>query len=100
MAKAYLIGQVTITNGESYKAYAEGTGALVASLGGRYLVRGGAMQTLEGSAAGERIVVIEFGSVAEAEAFYTSDDYAPLRKIRQDNSLSNLILVEGVESSG
>jgi len=71
--------------------------ALVAKHGGRYLMRGGAMETLEGNAPLPSVmVVLEFPSMEKARAFYRDPEYAPLIKLRQGGSDLDLVLVEGL----
>jgi len=63
--------------------------------GGRFLARGGAVEVLEGPWPWERCVIMEFSDADAARAWYESDEYAPLREIRQAASNTQLILVEG-----
>ena len=91
---AYVIADVKVTNPAGYEPYrllAAGT----ARFGGRFVVRGGAAQLLEGSPAPERIVVIEFPDADTARRWYHSDAYQEALKIRHANSTARLILVEG-----
>lgn len=96
MPKAYLIGQITVTNPEGYGVYAAAVPAVVAAYGGRYLVRGGHSTPLEGQAMGSRQVVIEFPNRTDALARYNSDDYQTILPHRQANSTGHLVLVDGV----
>ncbi len=68
----------------------------VARHGGRFLVRGGEMEVLEGDWDTRRIVVIEFPDMAAARGWYESEDYAPLKALRQSASDTNIILIDGV----
>lgn len=68
---------------------------MIERFGGRYLVRGGKMEVMEGAVDGERVVVVEFPTIEDARAFYTSPDYAPLIALRGVATRSNLVLVEG-----
>ena len=72
---AYLIARVHITDPEQYKEYTKRTPAAIASYGGRFLVRGGEIATLEGAAERDRVVVIEFPSLDRAKAFGSSPEY-------------------------
>jgi uncharacterized protein (DUF1330 family) len=90
MAKAYLIGQVTVHNPEGYTLYSKHVPATLAQYGGKYLVRGGDCTQLEGNAQGNRRVVIEFASRAAAETWYNSPEYqaiVPHRKAIQKVTL-------------
>ena len=67
----------------------------VANHGGRFLARGGAVEVLEGSWPWERCVVMEFPDADAARAWHASDEYAPLKAMRQAASTTQLILAEG-----
>ena len=64
--------------------------------GGRFLARGSAVDVLEGPWPWERCVLMEFPDAAAARAWYGSEEYAPLKAMRQGASTTQLILVEGV----
>ena len=68
----------------------------VANHGGRFAVRGGEHEVLEGEWDSKRIVVIEFPDLASARAWWDSDEYAPLKELRRSASTTNILLVEGV----
>jgi len=68
---------------------------VVADHGGRFLARGGAVEVLEGPWPWERCVIMEFPDAAAARAWHGSDQYAPLKAIRQAASTTQLILVQG-----
>ena len=74
MTKAYIVGQINITNMEEYKKYAEKVFDIVTSFGGKYLVRGGNVDILEGQH-GNRNVIIEFHDKSKALSFYNSEEY-------------------------
>jgi uncharacterized protein (DUF1330 family) len=92
---AYLIGNITVTDPVGYEEYRARVPAVIAAHGGRYVVRGGPMQVLEGDWPGQRNVVLEFPDMQRLNAFYQSDDYAPLLALRKRCAVSNLITVEG-----
>ena len=93
---AYVIGNIRVKDAELYKEYAAGTPAAIERHGGRYLVRGGAVDELEGSWSPERVVVLEFPSVDDARGWYDSDEYRELAKIRHRAADGELVIVEGV----
>jgi len=97
MTKAYLIGQVTVNNPEGYSKYAQNVLSTLALHGGRYLVRGGNCTQLEGTAQGNRRVVIEFASREAAEAWYNSPEYQAILPHRLANSEGHIALVDGFE---
>ena len=98
MAKGYLIGQVNITNLKNYKEYAELVPKVVKKYGGKYLVRGGKTEHLEGNVSGSRNVVMEFKNVIDAKKFYDSEDYKSIINIRTKNSNGFIIIVEGTQN--
>ena len=92
---AYLICTVRVDDPETYKLYTAQTPALIARHGGRFLVRGGPVETLEGPAFGDRLVVIEFPSVEAAKALYESPEYQAAMVHRHASSEATFLLAEG-----
>lgn len=92
---AYLIGEIEVTDPAAYEEYRKQVGATVAKYGGRFVVRGGKVQALEGGWSPGRIVALEFPSMEQAQKWYRSPEYAPLIALRQRASSGKLILVEG-----
>lgn len=92
---AYLILDVTVNDAERYAEYRKLTPAAIAPFGGKFVVRGGATDSLEGGWEPQRIVVIEFPNMDQARAFWNSPDYAPAKALRQSCSTARTILVEG-----
>jgi uncharacterized protein (DUF1330 family) len=97
MSKAYLVGQITVTNPQAYAVYSAQVPQTIAAFGGKYLVRGGRVTQLEGQAQGERNVVIEFPSREIAEAWYNSEAYQAIIAHRTNNSTGTLALVDGYD---
>jgi uncharacterized protein (DUF1330 family) len=95
--KAYLLVQVDVTNVAQYQEYGKHSPAIVAKYGGRYLARAGRTVTLEGTPAKSRVVVIEFPSLARAQAFYDSPEYVAARKLRAGAGDAQFVVVEGIE---
>ncbi len=93
---AYLVCTVRVDDPETYKKYTARTPALIAKHGGRFLVRGGPVETLEGPAFGDRLVVVEFPSAEAARALYESAEYREAMAYRQASSESTFLLAEGV----
>jgi uncharacterized protein (DUF1330 family) len=96
MANGYAIVGVSIHDHERYADYRSGTEASLEPYGGRFIVRGGATECVEGSWDAERTVVIEFPSIDQARAWYNSDAYQQLAAIRREASTADFVLVEGV----
>jgi uncharacterized protein (DUF1330 family) len=68
----------------------------VAAHGGRYLVRGGPVEVLEGKATPHRVVVLEFPTAERAREWWDAPDYRPAKAIRQACARTEMILVAGV----
>ena len=92
---AYVINDMEVTDPQLLEDYKKLSPATVAQYGGRFLVRGGALEVLEGAWRPKRLVILEFPSVAQAKAWVNSSEYAPARRLRQQASRSNIIVVEG-----
>ena len=92
---AYLIAEIDVVDNSGYDEYRKQVGAIIAKHGGKFLVRGGAVEPKEGGWQPKRLVVVEFPSMEKARTFYHSADYAPLIALRQKASRGKLVLVEG-----
>jgi len=92
---AYIISQVHMRPGPGLDNYRRLAADSIECHGGKYLVRGGDTDVLEGEWSGA-VIVVEFPSAEQARAWYESDDYAEALKFRDDALTRNLILVEGV----
>ena len=75
---AYVIVDIEVTDPEAYEDYRSQVPALVAKHGGKYLVRGGPFEILEGDWSLNRLIVLEFPSMEAAKEFYDSEEYRPL----------------------
>ncbi|MFT3679968.1 MAG: DUF1330 domain-containing protein [Ferruginibacter sp.] len=93
---AYVIVDVNIHDHGAYEAYKKLTPATITAHGGKFVVRGGATQTLEGDWQPGRVVVLEFPTAEQAKNWWASADYAPAKAIRQQHADTRMILVEGV----
>ncbi len=94
---AYVIVHLEVRSTTWLAEYGPKTAALIKKHSGKYLVRGGTMEGLEGD--GElpsTIVVLEFPSMEHAKAWYNDPAYAPMIKLRQSGSTAELVLVEGL----
>ena len=88
---AYIIARVNVTDPEKYKGYMALSPGAIAAQGGRYLVRGGEMQTLEGEPESRRVVVLEFPTLEAAKAFYESAEYTAAREKRGELTVETLL---------
>jgi uncharacterized protein (DUF1330 family) len=92
---AYIYGNIEIHDPALYEDYRAVVPALIAAHGGRYLVRGGAVEVLEGEGKALRQVILEFPDMASLKRFYDSPGYTAARAIRQKASTGTLVAIEG-----
>ena len=92
----YAVVNVRVTDPVRYEEYRSKAPATIASYGGRYLVRGGALEVLEGEWDPERLVVLEFESIGRLREWYDWPEYAPLKQLRQEAAATQLVVVEGL----
>lgn len=93
---AYVINDMVVTDPDLFEEYKKLSPPTVALYGGRFLVRGGALDLCEGERLPQRLVILEFPSAVQARAWIDSPEYAPARAVRQRASRSNVVIVEGV----
>ena len=93
---AYFIVDIDIHDRAGLEEYRKQVPATITKYGGRFIVRGGKFEQLEGDWQPKRLVLLEFPSVEQARRWYDSEEYRPLKAMRLKASNSNLILVEGV----
>jgi len=95
---AYVIVDVEVHNPHAYREYQRQVPDTLVPYGGKFVVRGGTADTLEGAWSPQRVVVLEFPSGAQARAWHGSAAYQAIAPIRHRNSTTNfLTVVEGVE---
>jgi uncharacterized protein (DUF1330 family) len=93
---AYFIAQIKITREEAWPEYRKQIAALMERFGGKYIVRGGAVEVLEGDHDGRRLAIAEFPSMDAIRAFWASPDYVPIKKLREGAGLVDVWAVPGV----
>ena len=93
---AYLVVDIDVTNPAQFEEYKKLAPAAIAKYGGRYLIRGGAYETLEGNWNPQRITVVEFDSMEKGKAFYNSPEYQAAVKARAGAANMRMLLVQGV----
>jgi uncharacterized protein (DUF1330 family) len=93
---AYAMVEVDVTDPEIYAQYREQVPAVIAAYGGKYLIRGGATETVEGDWQPKRLVLLEFPTMERLRAFYDAPEYAPLKDLRLRSSRSTVVICEGV----
>ena len=93
---AYVISEVEILDPDRIDIYRKLAAESIAAYGGRYLVRGGAMDLVEGGPAPKTLIIVEFPTMAVAKEWYASPFYAEALKVRHTALERRLIFVEGL----
>jgi uncharacterized protein (DUF1330 family) len=93
---AFVVVQVDVTDPARYEDYKKMVPASIAKYRGRFIIRGGRTETLEGSWAPKRFVMVEFPDLERARAWWASDEYAEAKALRQATSSTEMIVVEGI----
>ena len=96
MAKGYWVVDLEVTDPEGYKAYQAFVRPFLAANEGRFIVRGGQLEVVEGTSL-PRVVVIEFPSFQHASRVYHSAEYQEGKKLRRGRSSGNVVIVEGFD---
>ncbi|HEY1259111.1 MAG TPA: DUF1330 domain-containing protein [Stellaceae bacterium] len=92
---AYFVVELEITNMDAMAPYREAVGATLAQYGGRFLVRGGATELIEGTIEPKRIVILEFADAGAIKRWYNSPEYQKILPNRLANSSARAFIVEG-----
>ncbi len=92
---AYIIVEVTVHNPTEYEEYKKLTPGSLKKFQGKFVVRGGKTETLEGEWNPQRIVVLEFPTTELAKAWWASEEYAPAKALRQRTAYTKMLLVDG-----
>lgn len=93
---AYVLAQLDVHDPEGFQRYRDKVAPLVEQFGGRYIVRGGDITSLEGTPAASRLVIIEFADRAAAERWYHSPAYQEILPLRLNAAKGTAIIVEGI----
>jgi len=93
---AYVVVDIEVLEPVEYEEYKVLAAPTVMAYGGRYVARGGPAEVLEGDWLPNRLVVLEFPTVAQAQAWYASPEYSAAKAIRHRTARSNMVLVAGV----
>ena len=92
---AYLIARVDVTDPDQYEEYKKLSPGAMAAFGGKFIVRGGQTETLEGDSETRRVVVVEFPDLESAKAAYNSDAYTHARSVREGAANMQMVVVDG-----
>ena len=93
---AYIIVDLEVSEPIEYEEYKKRAGATVEQYGGKYIVRGGKCETLEGDWHPQRIVILQFESMDRAKEWLNCAEYAEPRKMRHRTAKTRMIVVEGL----
>lgn len=94
---AYVIVEIEVHNEDQYTEYKKLTPASIAAYKGKFIVRGGQSEALEGNWNPQRIVVLEFPDKTSANAWWNSKEYGPAKEIRQRSASTKMLLIEGYQ---
>jgi len=93
---AYVIASVTVKDPVRYEDYRRAVLPTIEKYGGKFVARGGRVDVLEGEWRHNRLVIVEFPSVARARQWWESEEYAGPKALRQATAESDLVIVEGL----
>ena len=96
---AYIIARVHVTDMPRYSEYMKVTPGVIAKFGGRFIARGGESVTLEGPEETDRVVLIEFPTLAAAKDFYHSEEYHETKILRQGAATGQFFAIDGVTAA-
>ena len=96
---AYVVAEIEVEDPDRYEEYKKLAPPAIAAYGGRYVARGGRTEILEGSWSPKRLVIVEFPSLARAQQWWDSPEYAPAKALRQSCARAKMIVLDGVPSS-
>jgi uncharacterized protein (DUF1330 family) len=93
---AYVIADIEITEPVTYDEYKKAASEALTRYGGRFIVRGGKTEKLEGSWDPKRVIILEFESLEQAKRWWASEEYKAPKELRRSASTANMILVDGL----
>ncbi|MEZ5932884.1 MAG: DUF1330 domain-containing protein [Alphaproteobacteria bacterium] len=93
---SYILAQLDVHDPETFQHYRDKVAPLVEAFGGRYIVRGGEVTTLEGELAAPRLVIIEFADRAAARRWYDSEEYQEILPLRLKSAEGSAVIVDGI----
>lgn len=93
---AYVVVELKVLDKERYEAYKKLVPASLEAYGGRFLVRGGKVENLEGDWSPERFVIVEFATLERARQWWSSAEYKEAKALRQATTSTRMIVVEGL----
>jgi uncharacterized protein (DUF1330 family) len=97
---AYVVVEIEVTDPSKYEAYKQLAPPSIRKYGGRYLVRGGTVETLEGKWSPKRFVILRFDSMEQAKAWWQSPEYRDAKQLRQASARTEMICAQGLDDAG
>ena len=97
MAKGYIIARVRIDDLEQYKKYMAVSPDAIGAYGGKFIVRGGDYETVEGDPESRRLVVVEYPTYEDALECYHSEVYQEAKKLRVHAGDAQFVVVRGAD---
>lgn len=94
---AYVVVEIEVTEPTQYETYKQLAPASIRKYGGRYLVRGHPVETLEGKWSPKRFVILQFDSMQKAKAWWSSPEYREAKLLRQACARTEMICVQGAD---
>jgi uncharacterized protein (DUF1330 family) len=94
-SKAYVVAEINVTDTDAYREYVRAAFPIIQRYNGKFLTRGGTTVAVEGAPPAERVMIIEFPSLARAKEFEYSRDYTGIAPLRRASAESRLFIVEG-----
>jgi uncharacterized protein (DUF1330 family) len=95
---AYVVVDIAVHDPKGYEEYKRLAPPAVAAYGGKYLVRGGKVEVLEGDWTPSRLVILEFPELEQARKWLNSVEYRPARSLRHKTAVTKMIVAEGIAS--
>jgi len=96
---AYVVVEIEVTDPARYQTYKQLAPPSIQKYGGRYLVRGGQVETLEGKWSPKRFVILRFDSMQQAKSCWESPDYRDAKLLRQATTRTEMICVQGLDDA-
>jgi uncharacterized protein (DUF1330 family) len=93
---AYFIVDMDVHDRAGMRDYLERVPGVLAKYGGRYIVRGGKFEVVEGNWQPTRVVMLEFPTIEQAKNWYDCAEYKDMKAARQASARTDIVLVEGV----
>ena len=93
---AYVVTEIEVIDAERYEGYKQMVAPSIAAYGGKFLVRGGATENIEGTWSPRRLVILEFSSTAQAKTWWNSPEYAEAKALRQATARTEMVVAEGI----